>query len=374
MAHWVPTYSEKGSLALKELAGPGSGMIRWQAEGVVQRPLGELTITGSLRMPDVDTTNRSLNPDLWIQILQVMLPDDKGLMTLRKSAQVNRAWKGHAGVLLDPGSKWQEMRAAAMEAGDAQLKTLLSKLSSHQTQNRCIACMKDLSSMWDLIRAFSSEPTLQETAAKVLIVVSETSTLTDTDAEVIIQGHGLTFVECRYMLYNSLVTALVRHAFLQTPWGSGLGGCINDAKAYTVVQITQAIRKLNQASFDHQPKPTPEASGQEILHARNSHVRLLTLLHDILLAQYRTSVPAQTRTPHRLMMWSCASLLLDILSASSRHGKHRESSNRRTFPSLPQTGTDKMETAEQHYGLAAILPAPTEFAEKRELWAAIFLD
>jgi len=33
-----------------------------------------------------------------------------------------------------------------------------------------------------------------------------------------------------------------------------------------------------------------------------------------------------------------------------------------------------METAEQHYGLAAILPAPTEFAEKRELWAAIFLD
>jgi len=34
---------------------------------------------------------------------------------------------------------------------------------------------------------------------------------------VIIQGHALTFVECRYMLYNSLVTALVRHAFLHTP-------------------------------------------------------------------------------------------------------------------------------------------------------------
>ena len=40
----------------------------WQAGGVVQGPLGDLTITGSLRMPDVDTTNRSLNPDLWIRI------------------------------------------------------------------------------------------------------------------------------------------------------------------------------------------------------------------------------------------------------------------------------------------------------------------
>jgi len=41
-------------------------------------------------------------------------------------------------------------------------------------------------------------------------------------------------------------------------------------------------------------------------------------------------------------------------------------------------GTHKMETAEQHYGLAAILPASprhaTELAEKRELWAAIFSD
>jgi len=56
--------------------------------------------------------------------------------------------------------------------------------------------MKDLSSTWLLMRAFSSEPTLQETAAKVLIAVVDTPTLTDTDVEVIIQGHALTFVEC----------------------------------------------------------------------------------------------------------------------------------------------------------------------------------
>ena len=73
IARWVPTYSEASSKALKELAGPGLGMMRWQAEGVVQGPLGDLTITGSLRMPDVDTTNRSLNPDLWIRIFQVMV-------------------------------------------------------------------------------------------------------------------------------------------------------------------------------------------------------------------------------------------------------------------------------------------------------------
>jgi len=73
MACWVPTYPEASSKALKELAGPGLGMMRWQAEGVVQGPLGDLTITGSLRMPDVDTTNRSLNPDLWIRIFQVMV-------------------------------------------------------------------------------------------------------------------------------------------------------------------------------------------------------------------------------------------------------------------------------------------------------------
>jgi len=69
MAHWVPTYSEKGSSALKGLEGPGSGMIRCRAGGIVQGPLGDLTITGSLRIPDLDTTNRSLNPDLWIRIL-----------------------------------------------------------------------------------------------------------------------------------------------------------------------------------------------------------------------------------------------------------------------------------------------------------------
>jgi len=175
--------------------------------------------------------------------------------------------------------------------------------------------MKDLSSTWPLMRAFSSEPTLQETAAKVLIAVLDTPTLTDTDAEVIIQGHALTFVECQYMLYNSLVTALVRHAFLRTPWGAGLGGCINDVKAYTVVQITRAIQKMIPAAPDYRPNPMPEASGQEILYFRNSHVRLLIRMHDMLLAQYRITVSPQSRTPHRLMMWSCASLLLDIFLA-----------------------------------------------------------
>jgi len=132
---------------------------------------------------------------------------------------------------------------------------------------------------------------------------------------------------------------------------------------------------MSQAAPDHHPKPTPEASGQEILHARNSHARRLKILHGILLAQY---LPAQTRTPHRLMMWSCASLLLDVLSAPSRQEKHSGSSNRRTFSFLPLNGTDEMETAEQHYGLAAILPAPprhdTELTEKHKLWAAILSD
>jgi len=136
MAHWIPTYTEKGSSALKGLAGPGSGMIRWRAGGIVQGPLGDLTITGSLRIPDVDTTNRSLNPDLCIRILELMLTDEKGLLTLRKSALVNRAWKGHAGVLLDQDSKWQKMRAAAMKAGDAQLKTLLRKLTQKEGATR----------------------------------------------------------------------------------------------------------------------------------------------------------------------------------------------------------------------------------------------
>jgi len=135
---------------------------------------------------------------------------------------------------------------------------------------------------------------------------------------------------------------------------------------------------MNQAAPDRHPKPTPETSGQEILHARNSHARLLTLLHDVPLAQYRTSVPAQTRTPHRLTMWSCASLLLDILSAPSRQGKHRGSFNRRTFSSLPLHGTDEMQTAEQHNSLALILPElprhGTELAEKHKLWAAILSD
>jgi len=221
IARWVPTYSEASSKALKELAGPGLGIVRWQAGGVIQGPLGNLTITGSLQMPDVDTTNRSPNPDLWIHIFQVMLPEKMGLMMLQKSALVNRAWKKNVGVLLDPGSKWQKRRAAAMEVGDAQLKTLLRQHSPEEGANgthyRRTCSVKDLSSMWLFMRAFSSEPTLEETAAKVLIAVLDTSTLTDTDADVIIQGHALTFVECRYMLYNSLVTALVRHAFLHTP-------------------------------------------------------------------------------------------------------------------------------------------------------------
>ena len=306
-----------------------------------------------------------------------MQPDEEGLVTLRKSALVNRSWKGHARALLDPASKWQEIRATAMKAGDALLKTLLRKLTPkggvNQARNRLTACMKELSSMWDFMHAFSSEPTLQETAARVLTVVSDSSNLSNTDADVIIRGHALTFVECQYMLHNSIVTALVRHVFLQTPRGLGLGGCINDVKACTALRITQAIQKMNQAAPDRHPNPKPEASGQEIFYARNSHTRLLTLPNDILLAQYRTSVPAQTKTPHRLMMWSCE--LLDILSALSRQGKHRGSFNQRTFSCLPLHGTDEMETAEQHKSLAAIIPAPprhdTELAEKHKLWEAI---
>jgi len=179
------------------------------------------------------------------------------------------------------------------------------------------------------------------------------------------------------MLYNSLVTALVRHGFLQTPWGSGLGGCMSDVKAGTALQITQAIHKRNQSAPDRYPTLTPGASGQEILYARNSHTRLLTLLHDILLAQYRTSAPSQTRTPHRLMMWSCASLLLDIIKAPSRQGLEG-AFNRRTFSSLPLWGTDELETAEQHNGLAVFLPAhtrlDTDLREKHERWAVILSD
>jgi len=120
---WVLFYSEKRFLALKRLARPKSGMISWWAGGIVQGLLGDLTMTGSLRIPDVDTIDRSLNSDLWIRILQVMQPDEDGVMTLRRSALVNRSWKGHAGALLDPASKWQKIRAAAMQAGDALMKT-----------------------------------------------------------------------------------------------------------------------------------------------------------------------------------------------------------------------------------------------------------
>jgi len=169
-----------------------------------------------------------------------MLPEEIGLMMLRKCAQVNRVWKENVEMLFDPGRKWQKRRAVVMQVGDAQLKTLLRQLSPEEGANgthyRSTCCMKDLISTWLLMRVFSSEPTRQETAAKVLISALDMPTLTDTDTEVIVQGHALTFVECRYMLYNSLVTAAVRHAFLHTPWGAGLGGCINDVKAYTVVR------------------------------------------------------------------------------------------------------------------------------------------
>jgi len=47
--------------------------------------------------------------------------------------------------------------------------------------------------------------------------------------------------------------------------------------------------------------------------------------------------------------------------------------NRRTFSSLPLRGTDESETAEQHNGLAAFLPAhprhDTDIREKHERWA-----
>jgi len=46
--------------------------------------------------------------------------------------------------------------------------------------------MEDVHSTWDIVRAFSSEPTLQETAARLLMVISDTRTLTLTDVEVVI--------------------------------------------------------------------------------------------------------------------------------------------------------------------------------------------
>jgi len=185
---------------------------------------------------------------------------------------VNRSWKGHAGALLDPISEWQAKRAAAMEAEKVQLETLLNDLKP--TGGAYTASMQDVCSTFDIMHAFSSEPTLQETAARLLIVISDTPTLT--------------LLTLRW---------LSEYAIQQSCYGT-----------------------MNQAAPDRYPNPTRRASGQDILYARNSHTRLLTLLHDILLAQYQTSVPSQTRTPHRLMMWSCASLLLDIIRAPSRQG------------------------------------------------------
>jgi len=77
------------------------------------------------------------------------------------------------------------------------------------------------------------------------------------------------------------------------------------------------------------------------------------------------------------MIWSCASLLLDIIKAPSRQGLEG-AFNRRTFSSLPLRGTDELETAEQHNGLAAFLPAhprlDTDLREKHERWAVILSD
>ena len=84
-----------------------------------------------------------------------------------------------------------------MKAGKAQLETLLNDLKP--TGGAYTACMKDVYSTWDIMHAFSSEPTLQKTVAKLLIVVSDTRTLTFTDVEVVIRGHALTFVECRFI-------------------------------------------------------------------------------------------------------------------------------------------------------------------------------
>jgi len=69
MAPWAPFYPKACFSVLKKLAVPRSGMIRWRAGGIVQGPSGDLTITSSLRKPDADTTDWSLNPDLWIRIL-----------------------------------------------------------------------------------------------------------------------------------------------------------------------------------------------------------------------------------------------------------------------------------------------------------------
>ena len=66
----------------------------------------------------------------------------------------------------------------------SQLATLLNDLKP--TGGAYTACMEDVHSTWDIVRAFSSEPTLQETAARLLMVISDTRTLTLTDVEVVI--------------------------------------------------------------------------------------------------------------------------------------------------------------------------------------------
>jgi len=85
------------------------------------------------------------------------------------------------------------------------------------------------------------------------------------------------------------------------------------------MQLNRSIQNPLEVGTGTPPLPsalrhTSVASAQEVLYKKNSHTRLLKLLHGIFLAQYETSAPAQAaQIQHRLMMLSGARLLLSFL-------------------------------------------------------------
>jgi len=92
-----------------------------------------------------------------------------------------------------------------MKVGKTQLETLLNDLTL--TGGTYTACIKDLCTTCDIMHVFNLELTLQETAARLLIVILDTPTLTLTDVEVVIRGHALTLSSAN--LYYTIV--LLRH-------------------------------------------------------------------------------------------------------------------------------------------------------------------
>ena len=92
-----------------------------------------------------------------------------------------------------------------MKVGKTQLETLLNDLTL--TGGTYTACIKDLCTTCDIMHVFNLELTLQETAARLLIVILDTPTLTLTDVEVVIRGHALTLSSAN-LCYT---TVLLRH-------------------------------------------------------------------------------------------------------------------------------------------------------------------